>query len=165
MHLNNILLYLHLKLHWPKMSLLLLPFRKRNAFSVEALITSDAVVLLGMLCVMNAEKLDTSLRFVARSLLARRVRISRLHSCLSTTSLPWSEPRLAYILLLLTLKSRDCQPVLCWTLRHRTVTLTLKLQKKLGGLECKGQNSSIALASTASSAKVRGVVNCNMSAF
>ena len=37
------------------MSLLLLPFRKRNAFSVEALITSDAVVLLGMLCVMNAE--------------------------------------------------------------------------------------------------------------
>jgi len=33
------------------------------------------------------------------------------------------------------------------------------------GLECKGQSSSIALASTASSAKVRGVVNCNISAF
>jgi len=33
----------------------LLPFRKRNAFSVEALTTSDAVVLLGMLSVMNAE--------------------------------------------------------------------------------------------------------------
>jgi len=109
-------------------------------------------------------KLDTSLRFVARSLLARRARISLLHFCLSTTSLPWSEPRLAYNLLLLTLKSRDFQPVLCWTLGHRTVTLTLKLQKKLG-LECKGQSSSIALASTASLAKVSGVVNCNISAF
>ena len=31
-------------------------------------------------------------------------------------------------------------------------------------LECKGQSSSIALASTASSAKVRGVANCNISA-
>ena len=37
--------------------------KKKNAFSVEALIISDAVVLLGMLSVMNAEKLDTSLRF------------------------------------------------------------------------------------------------------
>jgi len=33
------------------------------------------------------------------------------------------------------------------------------------GLECKGQNSSIALASTASSAKERGFVNYNLSAF
>jgi len=81
------------------MSLLLLPFRKRNAFSVEALITSDAVVVV--------------------------------HFCLSSTSLPWSEPRLADNLLLLTLKSRDFQPVLCWTLGHRTVTLSLKLQKNL----------------------------------
>jgi len=64
--------------------------QKRKAFSVETLIT-DAVVLLGMLSVMNAEKLDTLLRFVARSLLARRTRISRLHFCLSTTSVPWSE--------------------------------------------------------------------------
>ena len=39
-----------------------------------------------------------------------------------------------------------------------------EVAKKLG-LECKGQSSSIALASTASSAKVRGVVNCNISAF
>jgi len=36
--------------------------------------------------------------------------------------------------------------------------------KKLG-LEYKGQSSSIFLASTHSSAKVRGVVNCNISAF
>ena len=105
--------------------------KKKNAFSVEALITSNAVVLLGMLSVMNAGKLGTSLRFLARSLLTGRARISRLRFCLSTTSVPWSEPQLAYNLLLLTLKSRDFQPVLCWTLGHRTVTLTLKLQKNL----------------------------------
>ena len=104
------------------MCLLLLPFRKRNAFSVETLITSNAVVLLGMLSIMNAEKLDTLLRFVGRSLLARRAQQSRLHFCLSTTSLPLSDPRLAYNLLLLALKSRDCQPVLCWTSGHRPVT-------------------------------------------
>jgi len=53
--------------------------KKKNAFSVEALITSDAVVLLGMLNVMKAEKLGASPRFVARSPLARRARTSRLH--------------------------------------------------------------------------------------
>jgi len=105
--------------------------QKKNALSVEALITSHAVVLLGMLSVINAEKLDTSLRFVARSLLARRARISWVHFCLSITLLPWSEPRLACNPLLLTLKSRNCHLVLCWTLGHWRVTLTLKLQKNL----------------------------------
>jgi len=39
-----------------------------------------------------------------------------------------------------------------------------EVAKRLGS-ECKGQSSSIALASTGSSAKVRRVVNCNISAF
>jgi len=99
---------------------------EKNAFSVEVRITSDAVALLGMLSVRNAEKQETSPGFVSRSLLARRVRTSRLHFCLSITSLPLSEPQLAYNLLLLTLKCKDCQPVLCRTLWHRTAALTCK---------------------------------------
>jgi len=105
-----------------------------------------------MLSVMNAEKLDTSPGFVAR-----RAQISRLHFCLSITSLPWSEPWLAYKLLLLTLKCWDCQPVLRWTLGHQTV--------KNVELECNGQSASSAVASTASSKKERGVIYCNIYAF
>ena len=137
---------------------------EKNAFSVEVRITSDAVALLGMLSVRNAEKQETSPGFVSRSLLARRVRTSRLHFCLSITSLPLSEPQLAYNLLLLTLKYRDFPARALLDTGASDSYVDSEVAKKLG-LECKGQSSSIALASTASLAKVSGDVNCNISAF
>ena len=101
-------LYLRLMMHSQKMSLLLSLFRNRNAFSVETSITSDTVTLLAVLSAMIAAKRHTSPRFVSRRLLARKARTSRLHFCLSITSLPRSDPRLVYNLLLWTLNYKDC---------------------------------------------------------
>jgi len=135
------------------MSLLLLPFRKRNAFSVKALITSHAVVLLGMLSVMNAEKLDFSLKFVSRKIPNIWAALLPEHYIASVVGAPACLQSAVVDIKIQGLP--DC--ALLDTGASDSYVDSDVASKKLV-LEYKGQSSCIALASTTSSAKVRGIV-------